>query len=94
MVGIHGTGQTRVFHIRGAEDWGGKSPFAEKQLSLLLKVAARSKCQFRVYFPPLTSVCLGSLSLHIIKETAVLCEIKVGAQMCGHLASPQEGGTW
>lgn len=31
-----------------------------------LKVAAVSKCEPRVYFPLLTSVCLGSLSLHII----------------------------
>lgn len=88
VVGRLGPGRTRVFRDRGAEDWEGGSSFAEKQPSLVLKVAGRSKCQFHVYFPLLTSVCLGSLSLHIIKETAVLCEIKVGAQMCGHLASP------
>ena len=57
----------------------GREPAEEKQLSLLPKVAAGWECQLRVYFPLLTSVSLGSLSLHIIRETAVRCEIKVGS---------------
>lgn len=54
--------------------------------------AAGSECQLLVYFPLLTTVCLGSLSLHIIKERALRCDIKVGVQMCGHLVSLESWG--
>lgn len=84
-----GKGWTHTFHVGRAEDWE-KEPIYRGAAQSSFKVAAGFQCQFFVYFPLLTSVCLGSLSLYIIKEASVCCEIDVGAQMCGHLT--WEGG--
>lgn len=86
-----GKGWAHIFHFDRAEHWG-KEPIYGGAAPCSFKVAAGSQCQFHVYFPLLTSVCLGSLSLHIIKEAAVCCEIKVGAQLCGHLTWSWGGG--
>lgn len=69
-----GKGWTPVFHFREADNWG-KEPIREKQLSFLPKVAAGSErnCVF---------ISLR-LSLHIIKETAVCCEIKLESRCVG-----------
>lgn len=55
--------QTGAFHCMGGQETERNHPSAREPS---LKVAAVSKCEPHVYFPLLTSVCLGSLSLHII----------------------------
>lgn len=86
-----GQGWARIFHSDRAEHWG-KGPTYGGAAPSSFKVAAGSQCQFHVYFLLLTSVRLGSLSPHIIEEAAVCCEIKVGAQLCGHLTWSWGGG--
>lgn len=84
-----GKGQRHVFHFREGRGLG-KRTYSEGAAQPSLQGGCRVQCQFHVYFPPPPSVCLGSLSLHLIKETAVCCVLQVGAQVWGLLASPGE----